>query len=502
MQDLGRMPYRDFFEQNAPGTLVFSALLHHATGGGSLSLRFIDLSVLSAISGVTVFALRSHGWRAGVLAASCFAIVYLGEGPVQSLQREYLALVPMAISIGVIFHGSTAAIGGRSVSASGLMAGIAASVKPPLVVCWGPLLVVALVSRLRAQDGSLALSRLFREGLAVLFPFLLGLSLVPLLLAIWMNQNSALDAFLDMARNYYPLYAELKGNGFLWQSGSTADLVQRYVTNPLELIASFRFVIVTFFALGVAWTYRTRPGFVQCAMICGLVLCALLYLSVSGKFWVYHGFPLFYALSLLAGLSVSRELACLPGEASWRNAILCATVAVGLPLNLAGREFFDWREGKPFIVKEGRVDLIADYLERNVGLTETVLPLDVTSGAIHGLYRNRRPLYGRFIYDQYFYHHVKHPYIQRLRREMLAQFKDGEPDIVVRLDDTWLRTPDFPELDAILSADYQMVLHENGVSILRRRSSAPLAFSGARGAPETANGGHHPDADLLVSERP
>lgn len=498
MRDLGRVPYRDFYEINAPGTLLVFGLVHQITGGASLALRIIDLAVLAAISALTVFALRAHGARSGLLAASCFAIAYLAEGPVHSLQREYLSVLALAISLAVIFRRGSPATDPLSTAVAGLLGGAVASIKPLLVVCWLPLLAVALVARLREQAPAPAAPRLFRAGVGVIVPFLLGLAIVPGLIAAWMIRTGALGDYLEIARNYYPLYAELKGNGSLWHAGSVADALQRYVGSPLELIPRSRFAIVAFVGLLLAWKYKGRPAFAQCVAICGIVICAVVYVVLAGKFWVYHRFPLSYGLALLAGLSLSRELSRAPGESSWNHAIVCVALAAALPLGVVGREFFDWREGRTFVVKDGRVDVVADYLRDHVGPAETVLALDVTSGAIHGLYRDRRPLYGRFIYDHHFYHHVDHPYIQRLRRELLAQFKDGRPDVVVRADDTWLRTRDFPELEAILSAEYEVALRENDISILRRRPRASGPASAARVTPPHM--GHTvPQAPLIRS---
>lgn len=474
MQDLGRVPYRDFYEVNAPATLLFFAFVHQVTGGDALALRLLDLTVLSALSGVTVLALRAHGWKSGVLAASCFAIAYLAEGPVHSLQREYLSVLPLAASFLLVFRSPAPSSDWVSMAAVGVLGGLVASVKPVLIVCWAPLVTAALLARAREARQGGAWGGIVRAGLSVGLPFAAGLGIVQLVVLGWLLRQGALDDYLEIVRGYYPLYAQLKGNGMLWQ-GSLAEILQRYIAEPVELPSGFRFAVPAFAGLMLAWTYRDRPAFVHCLTLGAIACCALLYISLAGKFWVYHRFPLFWGLAMLAGLSVSREISRPPGVSAWQNGILCVALAAALPLTVAGRELLAWRSGKTFEVKGGRVDLVADYLRDHVGPGETVLPLDVTSGAIHALYRDRRPLYGRFIYDLQFYHHVGDPYIQGLRRELLAGFTDSQPDVVVRFDDTWLRTPDFPELDAVLDRDFELVLQENDVSIFRRRDAAQRA---------------------------
>ena len=51
---------------------------------------------------------------------------------------------------------------------------------------------------------------------------------------------------------------------------------------------------------------------------------------------------------------------------------------------------------------------------------------------------------------------------------MIAQFDNGEPDIVVRFDRVWGHEDNFPELNAILKNDFEIALQENDVTIFRR----------------------------------
>jgi hypothetical protein len=489
LMQLGRVPYRDFLDVNAPGTMLLHAFLHQLTGGNSLLLRVVDMVVLSSISAATILALRSHGVHAGLLASACFAIAYLATGPVQSLQREYLCVLPLSISLALVLRADGSSSRLRlSVAIAGLLAGMVLTVKPPLALCWAPLVLMAAIRSGRERTNPY---RFVRVASAVLFAFLLGLSVVPALVVIWMVGNGALPSYLDVLRNYYPLYSELRGTGFLWSSGTLGFFIQRYVVDTLALFSGFNFAVISFAGLALAWAYRSRPAFGQCLTICGVVACSLAYVSITGKFWIYHSFPLFYALAVMAGLAVSKELASSSGESSWRAGVIAVAFVIGLPLNTLLQDFWSWRAGRTYEVKEGRVDLVANFLERSTKPTETVMALDVTSGAIHGLYRNRRPLYGRFVYDQFFYHHENHPYIRKLRNELIAEFRDGNPQIVVQFDDTWLRSPGdkrFPELEAILENDYELALHENNVSIYRRRSQEGGTASGSASAPSSRAG--------------
>ena len=467
MHDLGLIPYRDFFEVNSPGTMVMYGLLHQLSDGDELMLRLVDMIVLAGISFFTIQALRDHGWRSGALASACFAIAYLAYGPSQSLQREYICVLFLAMSTTMAFRVNAASRVWLPMGAMGLLAGVSSCIKPPMILLWAPLVLLVAATRLKSMR--LSPGVLLREASQSLVPFAVGVAL-PILAIIWMlARNHALDAYLEILLDYYPLYTQLHGGGGVWDVSGFTLFLRRFVSGPLELFYDFRFVILSFIGLTLAWSYKGRPQFVQCVVISGMVLMGVAYAATSGKFWPYHSFPLFFGLALLAGLSVNRDVLRVRTGATWHSIVLCVAIAVGFPLTMMGKEFWQWRDGSTFEVKDGRVTLVAEYLENNTEETDTVMALDTTSGALHALYRIRRPLHGRFIYDFHVHHHIDNPYIQKLRREMIAQFANGEPDIVVRFDESWGRKPNFPQLDAILENDYEVALQENNVTILRRR---------------------------------
>lgn len=466
MHDLGLVPYRDFFEVNSPGTMVMYGLLHQLTEGDQLMLRLIDMIVLAGISLFTILALRDYGWRSGALASACFAIVYLAYGPSQSLQREYICVLLLAISTTMAFRVNPGSRVWVPMGAMGLLAGVSVCIKPPMLLLWVPL--VLMVAATRLAPVRLSPGVLLKEGLQSVVPFMVG-AVLPILGVVWMlARNGALDDYLEILLDYYPLYTQLHGGGGEWDVQGFTLFLRRFVSGPLELFTEFQFVVVSFIGLTLVWRFKGRPQFLQCVVICGIVLMGVAYAATSGKFWPYHSFPLFFGLALLAGLSVNREQLRARNGATWQSIVLCLAIVIGFPLTMIGKEFWQWRDGSTFEVKGGRVTLVADYLEKNTDATETVMALDTTSGALHALYRIRRPLHGRFIYDFHVHHHIDDPHIQKLRKTMLAQFADGEPDIVVRFDHSWGRKPNFPELDTILANDYEIALQENDVTIFRR----------------------------------
>ena len=84
----------------------------------------------------------------------------------------------------------------------------------------------------------------------------------------------------------------------------------------------------------------------------------------------------------------------------------------------------------------------------------------------------RAGLATRFVYDFHFYHHVSRPYIQRLRSLFLEELRRSRPRFIVQItaaDKHWVSGPDttreFPELHALLDADYGVVASGKGYVI-------------------------------------
>ena len=87
--------------------------------------------------------------------------------------------------------------------------------------------------------------------------------------------------------------------------------------------------------------------------------------------------------------------------------------------------------------------------------------LDTTEGGIHALYRlgARQPT--RFLYDFHFYHDVDHPYVRRLRGELLEGLRARPPGAVVLFETGWPsggyeRLDAFPELARWLRHGYRL----------------------------------------------
>jgi hypothetical protein len=231
---------------------------------------------------------------------------------------------------------------------------------------------------------------------------------------------------------------------------------------------------------------KSKSSISQVLMLAVCMLFSLLYVPIGGKFWIYQQFPLYYFLALLAGMVVSQRL---PSEcigSRWHAAVLVLALSASLPYTTMNKELDMWRRGQTYRVKQGTVSQVSAYLGEHMGTADTIMPLDVTSGAIHVLYKLRRPLYGHFIYDFHFYHHPTSPYTQRLRNEFIGQFTPTEPDFILQCQAWRCKGAEcdesFPELAAILDARYEPVFQSAGCAVLQLKDADVFASEPVQGS--------------------
>ena len=452
--DRGLVPYRDFFDMNPPGTLLVYGWLHRATGGAALALRGADLLGMLGIGAATAVALARHGWRSGLLAAATFAVLCFSAGPTNALQREFLALLPLTLALALVFRA------GRrpwALALAGFCAGVVFTIKPPLVLCWLPLWLHAALAEKAPEQ---------KPGGALLRSALLlgGGALVPVVaVALWLAARGGLAAYLDIASHYYPLYTQLDGLGNLRPSGF-AGFYQRWLSEMVPILLH-PYAVAGAAGLLLSARLPDRHLAAQSRTLAGVAAAAALYLPISGKFWVYHQMPLYFALAAGAGLLLSGALP----EASNKNKMLLL-LAASWPFLAALCQLEDFAQEEDLAQSRARQsERIAAYLEKYP--EAKVLPLDTAEGAIRASYTRRQPLYGRFIYDFHFYHHPENPYIQKLRQQLLDELQNEAPEIVIECQGWGKKattTAAFPELETKLQS-YETVLEEQDCQVRRRQ---------------------------------
>lgn len=461
------VPYRDFFDENVPGVYLAFYMVGKIFGYTDLGFRFADLLYLAAILVATWFWMKGIDRRAGWCGALLFSLVYFGRGSLISLQKDYIILLPTALALLVSSHPRlNAAVRSALV---GFLFGAAALVKPQAAI--GLPLVLAFMifdGRGEGRAGFRGAARLIGAVAASLAGFA-----APLVAAVlYLLKNGALGNFIDIARNYWPLYHELTG----YKAIATGFVRVKYLYfNYIDLGGLRLWLLpaaigagVSLFHPGLTASQKRRVALLVC-----LAVCYSLYVALAGKFWPYHWLPFSYFIVLLSSLCVIKQ----PRER--REAIkrfpvvvlfMTACLSIRLP-----HDFLRQIEGKPpERPKGGRVDEIAAYLKSNLREGDKVQPIEGAGGAIQAMLMSGVQLATPFYYDTCFCHHVSHPYIKGLRRSFIESLYIAAPRFIVRIDPDvpWFFGPDtsgdFPDLRYLLDSRYKVVYGGRGYEIYER----------------------------------
>lgn len=271
-------PYRDILETSWFGTFLFHLAIGKIFGYQPIDFRHADLVFLALLLLITGRILsRFDKWQAwiGTLSAG---LTYLHYGPANTLQRDYILLLPILLSLLVTLQ-THWRVNTRALLI-GLCFGAAVSIKPHAII---GLPVVLAFLYTQAKKPHSVLQILYCCGAGGLL--MLGAGL------LWLWWRGGLSAFIDMTLNYLPLYQSLNG--------------AHQVTTPAERWQNtvrwwHYFLWIWPYTAGIGLLYgwmQYEKNSTQRALmlsLVGLMICYNIYPLVSGKFWDYHWIPYSY----------------------------------------------------------------------------------------------------------------------------------------------------------------------------------------------------------------
>jgi hypothetical protein len=449
MQSEGRVPYRDIFDFQMPGSYVAYYLLGTLSNFGPFRIRILDLFILITIIAITWLAMRRFGRPAALAGGILFGLKYLQGGPALSLQREYLLLIFIALAL---LAGLRDSLTLKHRLSLGILFGLAAVIKPHAALGLLPFLLFDIDDLRKRPDSSLP-SPVKQSILPMAAGFLIPISLV----VVWLALTGALTPFLDIALNYWPLYSQINGEIAITPP---AGRMSYLLDQAWRLGGSGIWLIPA--ALGI-YLHRNR----QTYLLASLALCYAIYPALSGQFFPYHYIPFIYLIVLLASLSISTihhsPFIILS------SSLLLLTLAINVRPSTA---FIRQLEGKPVVTSSDRAVEIARFLDKNLEAGDTVQPLDWTGGTLLAMLETRAPLVTSYVFDFYFYHHISDPYIQSLRSDFMTQLQEAQPRFIIEvtaIDKPWVSgedtSRDFPELRVFLDEYYSITIQGEGYSI-------------------------------------
>jgi len=461
----GKVPYRDFFDMNMPGTYFVYYFFAKLFGFGDVGVRAADLCLLALTFFSTWIWMKEFGRKAAWAGCVLWGLAYLRFGPAMSLQREYLILV--LIVLGIVVSTRTKWLGKwPKYFIVGLLFGIAFTVKPHSAI---GLPVLLIYQSLRdCEEEEKWGFRLRALNLGPLLPTMLGFGIPVFTVALYLWLNGALSAFYDISKHYWPLYLSMTN------SHETISGIKRY----LYLLREYRqlgdfagwlaaAVMGSFVSLYYSKLNNSQKR--EVVLLLGFAVSYSLYPLIAGQFWVYHWLLFLYFIIQLSVLCVGDKIVPRSGgQRVFITSVLMVTLVFG-GLNICPIVLDQLKGGKSLAPKGGRVDEIAGFLQRNVRPEDTVQPLDWTGGAIHAMLLSDARLATHFIYDFHFYHHVSNPYIRKLRSNFIDQLERARPRFIIQFtgeNKPWVSgkdtTREFVELQSLLERNYEVVLNGEG----------------------------------------
>ena len=453
MQSEGRIPYRDIFDFQMPGSYIAYYLLGLLSSFGPLRIRILDLLILVALIFITFQAMRRFDSTPALAAGILFGLKYLQGGPSLSLQREYLLLVFIALSLLI---GMRDTLTPKHRLSLGILFGLSAVIKPHAALGLLPFLLFDIVDIRQRPNMSLP-----KAAWTSLLPAAIGFAIPVSLVTAWLALNNALTPFLTIALNYWPLYSQINGQ---MEITPTAERISFLLNQIWRLGGSGLWLIPAAFGI---YLNRNR----QTYLLASLALCYAIYPALSGQFFPYHYIPFVYIIILVASLSLTSHH--FPLSTSF--ILHLSSLILLLFLLRPSTTFLRQIQGHPIVTSTDRAEEIAAFLKKNLATGETVQPLDWTGGTLLAMLETRTSIATPYVFDFYFYHHLSDPYIQSLRVDFMHQLHSASPRYIVEvtaIDKPWVSgedaTRDFPELRAFLNEYYSVTIQKDDYIIYER----------------------------------
>jgi len=440
LMDHGRLPYRDVFDMDMPGTYALEWAAIHLLGPGALAWRFADFALVAVIGGAMVAIAAPVDWLAGAFAGAMFALIHFRDGPTHTGQRDLMMTAMLLPACALLFWAVrrshvTRSKGGASALplACGVLLGMATIIKPD-----GVLFALALAVML-----AVLLRGLQRPWAGPVLLVAAGYTLPLLVTAGWLWQHGALAAFVATCRGIVPYHASLG-------RPSLASLA----------VGSFPSVLmaITLPAIPVYVALRPWKSWEGAVLAICTGLGAVHYI-LQGKGFPYHRYPVEAFLLLLCALVLFPALR----RGDWVRWPALLGVLLGAcflaPVSAQIACHYDWRN------QEFNQMLAADLTQLGgQRLQNKVQCIDNTAGCPNTLYNLQMVQATGYLYSCYMLQPQPARFQDAYRAGFWKALQANPPQVIVVSDQdcfTMHRSFDilvrWPQLDGLLQSQYTLV---------------------------------------------
>jgi len=469
-----RLPYRDIFDINLPGTHFFFILWIKVFGYGDFGFRLLDVIWSAGVLSLIYKLLLRFGKQAAWVAVALIGLSYISFSPVNSLQREWILALPILLAVWLtVYHAKYHRL---RIVAIGILAGLAFLIKPHAILFLLPVglyHVTAVGGKSDTRFRSIDLKKLV--GFTALSGAGFMVALSPAL--IYLFSNDIFDDLLEIMLNYWPLYSELSGGHYLVSGMSRLKYL---VSEAMNLGGNLSWIMAALFGSYLLFSkVKVIPEERRIILLyAGLSAGYLIYPVLSGQFWWYHWIPfLIFVIMLFCSTAFNQKLGWHREKGYFLIGITAVSLMLGARLPVAPEFFYQLVGIGPRAPNGGRVDEIEAFLKEHLQPGDTVQPLDWTSGAVHGMLRAKAKLATSFIWDMQFYHHIDNPYNSVLRQKFMSELNTAQPRFIIEVYDDakpWPMgkgtTREFPELRNFISEHYIILFDGNGYRIYATRN--------------------------------
>ncbi len=455
--------YRDIFENNLPGPFFLHAMIGKVFGYTALPVRIIDAFFLGIIATCSWIIISPISKPSAVLAPAIFTLVYISGGPVAAFQRDYIAIIPLVLSLALLCSKAVKPL--CDAILVGALCGAACSLKPNFIVV-APALYWILLSKMNGRF----VTKLKTTFLPAAIAFV-GIFSIPFL---WGLKHADYQVFIDIyTGGYTQLYVNTRPDLYHYDSEP-----QRWFA-LLSMQANHLMKMAILSIPGLLWAWRQHRN--NPALLMRLRSIAILTFAISwheviaGKFWAAHLLPpYFFAVLCFSLLLTPVNSAATKTEKIIAPLPACIFIYIAY---LLGSYNFQRLSNLHYTAENHdiRSQKIARYLQANLQPNDTVQSLDGSGDGQGALLLAHATYATRFLEDIPLYLQPNSPVTQAFRREFLDTMAKKPPTYFVYIHNFFHpaggnRLKEFRELNQFLSDHYDIAAEEDGqYTIYRHR---------------------------------
>lgn len=463
------VPYRDIFEVNMPGTYLFHMAIGKLFGYSAIAFRLVDGAWLLLTLLASWFFMKPFGRTVAFGSSFLFGLMYLKGATHFSLQREFIALLPILMALLIATRRKVHHSINLIHVLQGVLFAIVVLIKPHLVIGL-PALILYNYFHFRKE---VVVKEIFFYCIKGALFVMVGFFLTLLGPFVWIWQMGALPYFIETTLEFSPLYLQMTGQSEVVDTFTRIGYILQYYLRFGDLTP---FLLSALFGLYVFLSSVVSSSLKKIALLLlSLIFLYSFYVILGGKFWSYHWLPFTFFVCLCAALLLYKP----PTKSQLPFSRILPLIGFVLTVFNTHIVLEVLQEltapQQPSTHVQIRTNEIADYLNNYVLPEDTVQPLDWIRGAVGGMLYAKKAVATRYITTFQFHLNVSNPYIKNMRKDFISSLQESMPTILI---DVYERpvpfgidtSKDFPELEAFIQQNYTKEYSGSGFDIYRKHA--------------------------------